>query len=324
MKRVNKMFSAKRSNLLTIVGSLLAAAILLASGSARADGAVIAPSAIAAEPRAKLETQIAAARAKNPKIFTAARAVDTHLPSGMKRLRKNEPSTVQAFRRLGPPALFALLEMTAWNADTSALSSEQRRALGGGLLQALSVLRDSRAAPVLEAAFLHASDSVLVEHAAEGLGMLCGSSERALLLSHSAAGSTRRAAAVVGLGYCRTPESAKRLSEVLAERPTDPLAHKALRALGLVASSWALAADRTIDPKDAEAIQRTAARALVLAYPDYRGASRKDVHRALLMVENPVVSEMIAKALPTLSADARRGLEQIELRLRKNRARAQR
>ena len=303
---------------------LAAVAIFFTSSlarSARADGVLVPASALSESARSSLAQEIAQARTKNTAAFAAVRKVDGYTAAAAARTRHNKPTAVRDFRRLGPAALFPLIELAAFDAKRGSLTDEEWRTFGDGILQALAFLRDTRAEPVLEAVFLSAKEPSWIENAALGLGMLGGEHERELLLASLAPGNPRRAAAISGLAFCRNIEVAQRLAPLLAD--PDPLvASRAARSLGYVGSSWALAADKTLSPADRDEIGAFAASALLTAYTGQGPTVRSVMYRATLMVEHPSAGAAISRAKRSASPDVKRELERLALRLEANRARA--
>jgi hypothetical protein len=312
--------------------ALVGLALGLAARSARADGVVASPLSLPNEVRLSLEKQIAQARAADPQIFAAVAAVDTYKPEGARRNRHGQPMAARAFMLMGPRALLPLIEWAAFKAPARGnLGEAEWRALGSGLLQAIGVLKDPRGAPVLRAVFAGASDPEWLEQAAMGLGMMCGEAERQLLIAETAPASGRRDAAVAGLGYCRTPETAQKLGELMAQATEPALAARVGRALGYVGSSWALAAEMKqgdkrhagrLAPEQADAIQRTAAEALVAALPRHAGETREAIGRGVLMVEHPIALDRLEAASRTAPAALRADLERLRGQLAASLARA--
>ncbi len=305
-------------------GWLAALAVVVAAGDARAEGAVIGPDKLAPGARGALLAAIGRERARDASAFAAVRAVGAALETGVDQSRNHRPSTAAAFMGLGRGALVPMLELAAVSAERGRLGDAEWRALGEGLLQAIGALRDPRAAPVLAAAFAGATDPVLAERAAEGLGALCRPVDRALLASRADAGDPLRAAAVAGLGRCRVAASVQRLAAIMAEPLDEETAAKVARALGYVGSSWALRADGTVPDAEADAIRRAAARALVDAYRRHGGAAREAIARALLMVEHPASVGWLAEAARASGGDDGRALARLGARLETNLARAPR
>lgn len=312
-----------RSFVKWVFGSLVALGTVVVARPSFAEGAVLTPGALEPAERSNLEAQIAAARARRPATFRAVRAVDTFRGRALTQARHNQPTAARAFMRLGRDALLPMLEMIAWSADLRGLDEAQKRAVGDGLLQAVAVARDPRAAPVLGAVFSKSQDPRFVATAAAGLGMLCRPEDRALLLSHADAGSSRRAAALAGMGHCRSVDVVEKLATALAEPLDDETAQVTARALGYVGSTWALASAK-LDAKQADVIRKKAATALVLAFSRASAPARPAIARALLMVEHPSALPPLREAERAGSPSVRTEASALRARLEKNLARPRR
>src|SRR5262245_9861487 len=87
--------------------------LLVAAGAARGDGAGVEAAALGAA-RADLAARIAAEKAKDPAVFAEARRIDAWRPEVYRRTRARRPGAVGiAYRRLGPRAVWALVELAA-------------------------------------------------------------------------------------------------------------------------------------------------------------------------------------------------------------------
>lgn len=264
---------------------LLSGALLLATGAASANGLVISPSALSPEASAKLEAQILAERSANPKAFEAVKNVKGHRPEVYRNFRNPKPFVLRELRGLGAPALLPMLEALAVKApERGSLTDEEWDVLKTGMVDAVGILRDPRARPVLLAAFEAPGHSSAVKLAAgRALGRLGGDAELALLKKHAVKGDALLLAAIAGLGELRRKESAAHLASLLAAGvETDAVAE----AMGQLGSSWAW---RTLGPKAAPTgleIRKVLAQALV---PGYRKSpkSRAALGEAILMVDHP-------------------------------------
>lgn len=288
---------------------------LLASGTALADGVVTKPGALPPETREQLTALIAQAKASDPEAFAAVAAVDTYKPAGIARMRHNQPTATRGFRQLGERALLPLIELAVFRANRGALTNDQWNALGDGLIQALAFLRNTQARPVLQAVFEHSANARWASSAAEGLGMLCGAEDRAVLLATLDASDFRLGAAVTGLQHCRTTEVADRIAEVLRDTTDEEVARRAVRALGYLGSSWALEADKRVSPTEGESISRITSDALLAAYLGRPDVVREQSLGALLMVGNRRTVDRINALRPSLNADQRAAADALHARL---------
>ncbi len=316
---IRKRFPLSKQSSLLVLGAALAVATTALP--ARAGGVVVSETALSTGARSGLSGAIAKARGTEPAAFEAVRKAKDHVHGSAARQRNAKPSVTRELRRLGKAALYPLLELVAFQAKQGSLSDEEWRALGDGALQALAVLHEPKAAPVLAAAFLNASEPSWVEHAAEGLGMLCGESERNLLLSNLGPASPRRAAAITGLGYCRRREVAEKLASELQD-PSPEIAMRAARALGYVGSSWALAVDKTVSPEESDQIRSFASSVLIRAYAQREKPVREVIYRAVTMVEHPSAAAEIDREKAHASGEVRLELERLAHRLELDQKRA--
>ncbi|HSN98646.1 MAG TPA: hypothetical protein VLS89_10195, partial [Candidatus Nanopelagicales bacterium] len=92
------------------LGALGASAL---PGVARADGVVIAPSALPAAERAKLGAEIAKAKAAHPDAFLAVAKTREILPELDANKRGRSATITPMLKALGPDALYAMLEQIA-------------------------------------------------------------------------------------------------------------------------------------------------------------------------------------------------------------------
>lgn len=264
---------------------LLGGALLLTTGIAAADGLLIGPSALSPEASTKLESQILAERSANPKAFEAVKNVKGHRPEVYSQFRNPKPMVLRELRGLGAAALLPMLEALAVQAPARGNATDAEwDALKLGMLEAVGILRDARARPVLHAAFEAKGQSPAVLLAAgRALGKLGGDAELGLLKKHAVKGDPLLLAAIAGLGEMRRKESAQHLASLLsANVQTDAVAE----AMGQLGSSWAW---RTLGPKAAATgleVRKICAQALA---PSYRKnpKSRTALGEALLMVDHP-------------------------------------
>lgn len=269
-----------------VLSSVLAFVAVLSVGShALADGVLVKTSELRAADRKSLAASIAAAKTRIPEAFEAVRAVDTYKANGSQKLRSKNPSATRAFRRVGPAALWPLIELAAFKAERSSLSPAEWRALGSGILEALAVLEREEARPVFAAVVELSANTEWADRAAEGLGMLCGAEDQTLLLSQVDSPGARGLSAIVGLQHCRTTEVTERMADVLARATDAERGERAARALGFLGSTWALAAEKHLSPAEKESIRALANRSLRKALEHPSEAVRVRAGKALRMTE---------------------------------------
>jgi hypothetical protein len=318
MTRSDAMRSLVRPSLLA---TALALAVSAFAATARADGVLTAKSALTANARTSLQSEIAQARGKQAAAFAAVRKVDSFKKSTAMRFRNDKPTAVRDFRSIGPAGLFPLLELAAFDAQRGSLDDDEWRTLGEGVLQALAVLKSDKASPVFEATFLGSKEASWVEYAADGLGELCGDAQVKLLFASLDAKNPRRKAAAAGLRYCQRTEVAEKMVTLLDD-PDPTLRAIAARSLGYVGSSWGLAANKSIPADEAEHIRSLASDALLDHYTNAAPAVRAVIYRAVLMVEHPTADARITDLKRGAPSAVRQELDRLGKRLALNRARA--
>jgi hypothetical protein len=288
-----------------ITKAALAAAVLCVAGTARADGLAARTADIPQPARSALARAIDADRAAHPELYDALRRVHGLRPEVYKQRRNPQPSVGPELRRLGAAAFLPMVDALAFHAPVLENGSPvEQTALVVGMLDAVGVLRDSRAGVVLRAVFEGgpaAREPRVADAAAEALGRLCGDVELGAIGAHASTGDALRGAAIKGLGECRRVESAERLASMLASATSDDDARSIAMALGVVGSSWAWKAMGPAAEAQGLAVRSTAARALVEAFVRRGGAVRSRCAAALMAVEHPDT--------PALLREARKGAD---------------
>jgi hypothetical protein len=304
-----------------IFGPLCAAAvwlISLAPSVAHADGLALKAADLPAAARTSLASEVAAEKVKHPEAFEAVAAVQGHRPEVYKKFRNPTPSVDRELRALGPSALLPMLSALALEAPPmDGLGVREREALTVGMLNAVGVLRDARSGPVLRAALEKSEAGSRMERAAaEAMGRLCGDAEIAALSAHTAAGDTRRLAAIEGLGQCRRQASAKQLVGVLkAVSPGDPAAVAAAQAMGTLGSSWAWEAMGPKAAAEGEVVRKMAAQALVEAFAKLPGEARTAAQKSLSLVEHPAAITAIDSARASADPETIVALDALRVKL---------
>jgi hypothetical protein len=214
--------------------------------------------ALGSAERTQLAADVARARRESPAAFVRVRALSGVRREVYGKTRARRPEVVRELRALGADGLMPMLEVLALDGWRDALGDEERRALESGMLRAVGLLGDRRAAPVLRAAVEQAAEEGVATEAAIALGRLCSPDEVAFLGARaqaaasssqsvqspsaqsqsqsSLADAARRRAAIAGLGACRSLASAQRLATLVDDAAVAPDAAAALTAVG---SSWA-------------------------------------------------------------------------------------
>jgi hypothetical protein len=275
------------------LGLLLSTAAF--AGEARADGLAAKTSALSPAARSSLQAEIESAKTSFSTVRAKVRDVQSVKPEVYKQRRNPVPEAGRELQGLGKDALIPMLEALAFDASQPGLTQVEAEALTVGMLSAVGKLRDSRSAPVLRAVFeAQTSSTPIAFAAADALGKLCGTTERALLTDQLKDGNSLRLAAVAGLGECRHKAVVSTLAP-LTTSGESPLRIEAVKALGSLGSSWAWATLGKERAAEALAIRNAAAAAVVDAFvrnEDVRTAAK----RALTQIESPQALDLVRTA----------------------------
>jgi hypothetical protein len=310
MKRIEK----------TLRIAALAACLFATSASALADGLAARESDVPAASRATLVRDIAAYRKAHPEAFKAVADVRGIRPEVYRTFRNPAPNAEPELRALGSAALLPMLDALAFQVPGGTLSTRERTAYTVGLLEAVGLLRDPRSGPVVIAALESGTkDAAVLRAAAVATGRLCGDPELAALTRHTATNDPLRLPAIAGLGECRRIESANHLAALLASATDDASAEPIARALGVVGSSWAWKAAGPAAAAKGLAVREVAARALVGALPHRAGEARTQIAQSVLLLEHPIVPELLRKAATTANAETKVVIERLQKQVEKQR-----
>jgi hypothetical protein len=312
--------------LMKLLGSAIALGSLLVTTSALADGILIAPSSLSADAKSKLEAQVASARAQQPAAFKAVASVKGHKYETYKNYRNPIPTVSRELRGLGAPALMPMLEALALNQPArGALNDAEWDALAVGMLEAVGVLRDVRARPVLLAAFESNARPAVIAAAGRALGRLGGDPELAMLTQHAVKGDARFLEAIGGLGYMRRVEAAKHLAGILTTTKDEAVMEAAADALGTLGSSWGW---KAYGPKYAAQgleVRKACAQALAPSFVRAKGAAaRTAIGDGILMVDHPDTVDYLRSARPSTGAATQKAVDALVVRVERQRAKQRR
>ena len=268
---------------------------LLVASTASADGLVASAGELPDSARQQLEQAIGEHRAENPAIYQTVRNVRGYKPGFYKKQRNPIPLVGRELRRLGPEALLPMLEALAFDVwERDGATDAEWRALKVGMLEAVGAARDLRSAPVLQVAFTKDLHPDVLRAAAQSMGDICDDTSLSML--DAALSTSKRGAAIVGLGHCRTAAAAGLLTAQLdktksaaeaapAGQPT--LQRFIARALGFLSSSWAWRALGKSRHAEGLQVRRMASEALVRAFVRFDGRARTGARVGLTMAEHP-------------------------------------
>jgi hypothetical protein len=335
MKRMTRM---TRMTPITKSAIALLALLLLETtafdASAAGPGLAVEPSELPAKARTSLKNDIDKARIETPDLFRQVQDVANHaaeLDAGARR--PGVPLTLH-FKLLGPRALMPMLELLAFDGHAPTdLTPTARAALRVGLVEAVGIIRDARAVPVLSRIALRERDVDMTRASADALGRIGTNDAYDALLaalasadSNSSAttgtstGSSERVQALLaGVGSSRRIDAATLLAKRLDHESSHPDAATAkaiAKALGTAGNAWAW---KTLASRADEAtVREIAARALVKAYVAYPGEARVAAMNALLVVDDPHTNALVAAARSGASVDEAGALDALSSRLAKN------
>lgn len=300
--------------------------LLLLAGAAQARGVVLDPAQLPAAERDRLIAQIASARREDPEAFTLVPQLRHRLPALDAKKRGPRVPVSALLKPLGPRALFPMLEALAVEAPPQGeLTPSAWLAMRVGLIEAVGVLRDGRAAPVLAAILdAPAQESDILRAAAEALGRLGDDAAASRLAALARGDDARRGPVLAGMGGCRRLLCAQALAAALQPHPEPALAKAVVRSLGEIGAAWAWRTPGVKARSEEQAVRAVAARALVSAVVGYDGEVRQAASNALLVVSAPMTGQLIEEARREANADQKAALDALSARLRRDPLRASR
>ncbi|MCC6900114.1 MAG: HEAT repeat domain-containing protein [Polyangiaceae bacterium] len=303
--------------------SLAAAGLVMVSlsGTARADGIGVQSRHLKAAERTALKAQIGKARQQNAAIFTKVAEAPKLAIEADQMKRGRAASITLPLRALGNDALFPMLEMLALDGPTrDKLPDSTWTTLRVGLIEAVGLIRDPRATPVLSAIVERETQFEVVYAAAEALGRI-GDDASTKKLARLALGSgPKRVAVMAALGECRRTVAASALAK-LADTSDETQRLVVIKSLGTVGNAWAWQTDEIAKSGEGAQVRAIAARALMGAFTKSTGYARSKAERALLVVDDPSTPALIAAAKKNANADLARALDALATKIAQNPAR---
>lgn len=309
------------------LGMVAVLALAMTSADASAAGLVVDANELAANTRTSLKADIEKARAETPELFRQVYDVAKHAGEIDAASRKPGIPLTLHFKTLGNRALMPMLEMLAFDGHAPAdLTPSAQAALRVGLIEAVGIVRDARALPVLARIALRERDVDMTRAAADALGRLGSDEAYASLVTAldaadavSASGGDRVRALLAGIGSARRVDGTKLLAKRLDAHPDEATAKSLAKALSSAGNAWAW---KTLSSRtDEGAVREIAARALVKAYVAYTGEARGAASNALLVVDDAHTTALIAEAKRAASADQIAALDDLAARFARNPAR---
>ncbi|MBX3228545.1 MAG: hypothetical protein KIT84_07825 [Labilithrix sp.] len=314
MKLVKKM----------VLGGLFALAMTAASGNASAapnrglliDTAVLAPSA-----SVTLRSDIDRAKLKSLAAFNAVNEIAIHADDLDKQSRRPGLPLTNAFKALGPEALMPMLELLAVDNHVPATTSASaRKALETGLVEAVGLLKDPKALPVLTSILAKSKDLTMTFVTADAIAKL-GSDDAVSALTSSLKGAdaTRSREILRGLGSAHRLAATQTIAGALDAHPDADTAAVLARALGHSANAWAWKAKK--GGAEEAPSRDAAARSLMKAYLGYEGEARNAALKALLVVDASSTMSLINNARKGATPAQTAALDDLASRFASNPAR---
>jgi len=303
--------------------ALLGIALLAAAAPARAAGLAIDGAELAAPARAALSADIGRARAASPDAFReVTEVVASAAALDAASRRPGTPLTLH-FKPLGARALLPMLDLLAFSSSSvpTGLPTSARSALRVGLIEAVGLLRDARAVPVLARVVLTETDPETTQAAAEALGRI-GTNDALVALDLALAShpsDERDRALLPGLGAFRRLDATERLTRRARAAALSPATARVIaKALGVAGNAWAWKTLPLPARAPELAVRDAAAAALLDLFLHHTGEARQSASNALLVVAAPSTSARLAILRRTASTDTLPAMDELAVRLSKN------
>lgn len=306
------------------MGAVLSLALLGATGEAMAATPVAKTPVVTLSPQARvlLKAEVDKAKASNAKTFGTVYDIAANAKELDAAARRPGTPLTMHFKSLGKDALLPMLDVLAFEGHVPAdLPESAQSALEQGLVEAVGLLRDTRAVPVLSGILDKAKGADMTRVAAEALARM-GTPEAFSKLEASLAASqdaTRTRAILGGLGSFRGVPAAQLLASRLDARPDAATARALATALGQVGNAYAW---KVRDPQGVQAernqTREIAARALVRALTAFGGDVRLAAEKALLVIDHEKTPAFIAEVRGGVPADTGAALDAFAKRFAKN------
>lgn len=293
---------------------------LLSTAAFAQSGALIPPSALSAQSRSQLASGIAAARTTDSKPFDSVSALRAKVAVLDQRKRGGLAPVGMMLKPMGASAFWPLVEHAAFSSPARTdLTDSAWLAWRVGVLEALGMTRDSRALPIFTAVLSDANASQEVSRAAaEALGRI-GTDEAALSLVKFSADPRVGNAVQSSMGTCRRLTVATALVKHADAVVDEEQAKQLAKALGEVGNSWAWKTPAIAKAQTEEgAVRQLAAEALVRLFVRFEGLARQAASNALMVVDAPNTSALIAAASREASEPTQQALTSLEQRYSRN------
>lgn len=265
-------------------------------GSARADGIGVQARYLKQSDRAALKAEITKARAKHPAVFkTVAQAPDIAREVDENK-RGRAASITLPLKALGPDALYPMLEMLAIDGPPRGkLSDSAWTTLRVGLLEAVGMIGDAKAKPVLTAVLDRESQFEIVRAATEALGRLGDDASAKKLAKLATKPGSRQAGVLAGIGECRRVVCAQALASFAGAQDASA-ALVIIKSLQDVGNAYAWKTPSVAKSGEGDQVRALAADALVKLFVANPGYPRQKAITALQIVAAPSTPKLIQAA----------------------------
>lgn len=287
------------------LGSLAAAGFVMLTftATAHADGIAVKTTHLKAKDRASLKAEIAKQKRANPKAFQQLQDAPKLAQEMEDNHRGRVGSITMQLAGLGDAALFPMLEMLAFDAPVRGKMSDGAwKVLKVGLIEAVGLIRDKRARPILNTILDRETDFDLERAAAEALARIGDDASAKKLVKLALTPGPKQAPVLSALGECRRTLAARALAS-LATVPDDAVALVVIKSLGTVGNAWAWGTPVIAASGEKDQVRSTAAKALIKAFVSHKDYVRHKAGTALLIVADPSTPTLIAAAKKNASAD---------------------
>lgn len=298
-------------------GIALISAIDPRPARAAAPEAQVAAARMQPQDLANLRRDVERARTADPRAFAMVSNIVALAPEADARARAHKAPIALYLAKLGPGALMPALEMLAFDFPRN-VPAAAAPVLRRDLIEAVGLLHDARGLDVLSAILDDPTEEPeTVRTVTEAVARIGNHEAGTRILAALASAKGERARAILGgMGECRQLRVTEALASQLRTTTDEDTARVAARSLGRAGNAWAWKA--ASDRREEAAIRSTAARALVDAFVQRRGEAQGAAANALMVVDAPETSSLIAEARKSAPAETQKALDALAIRLTKN------
>ncbi|HVH40707.1 MAG TPA: HEAT repeat domain-containing protein [Labilithrix sp.] len=265
----------------------------------------------------ELQREVTKARALDPRAFVAVNQIVSHAVDANARARGRKAPVALYLAKLGPNAVHPMLEMLAID-PPKGIPAESAPGIRRDVIEALGLLKDARALPVLTAILDDTTeDADTTRSVTEAIARI-GTDEAAtrILTALDTSSGDRTRAIVGGMGECRRLRVTEALASRIRSTNDEAIARIAARSLGRAGNAWAWStvADRSEETQ----VRGAAARALVASFVRTEGEARAAASNALMVVDAPETPSLIAEAKKGASGELSKALDALADRFANN------